>query len=155
MLQGEFGSNDQNTRHRYKFFFPDNADFVQITLVCHKLHTWFEGEKSDYVRLKFIRPGVKLSTGSGWKPQMEKGGKRCYITYKAHQRIARGNKGPWIIDVIPRFQTPLSDQQIKYGCVIMVASSKYRDVYKPITRYLRLPKAEVPYVTVKQQTKDI
>ena len=124
-----------------------------MTLICHKLHTTFQGEKSDYVRLKFIRPGVKLSTGSGWIPEAERGIKRCFATYKAYQKIKRGNKGSWIVDIIPHFHSALGDQQIKYGCVIMVASSKYRDVYKHITRYLR-PKITVPYVTATQESKD-
>ena len=153
LLEGQFRSDDQNIRHRYRFLFPDNADLIQVTLVCHKLHTTFQGEKFDYVRLKFIRPGIKLSVGSGWIPETERGRKRCFATYKASQKIKRGNKGPWIVDVIPHFQYPFRDQQIKYGCVIMVASSKYRDVYKHITRYLK-PKISVPYVTTKQETKE-
>lgn len=140
LLEGEFESKDTNKYHRYRLLFPDEADEFDVILVVGKLHTMFEGEKADYIRLKFARPGVKF--GTPLMPQISMGESRCFCTYKARKIIRRGSKGPWTIDVIPHFFSPVSNQELKYACVITVSSSHGGDVYAPIINWI-MPKREM------------
>jgi len=140
LLEGEFETKDASKYHRYRLLFPDGADEFDVTLVVGKLHTMFEGEKADYIRLKFARPGVKF--GTPLMPQISLGESKCFCTYKAWKMIRRGSKGPWTIDVIPHFFSPLSNQKLKYACVITVSSSRGSEVYAPIINWLK-PKKEM------------
>ncbi len=140
LLEGEFESKDANKYHRYRLLFPDEADEFDVTLVVGKLHTMFEEEKADYVRLKFARPGVKF--GIPLMPQISLGESRCFCTYKARKIIRRGSKGPWTINVIPHFFSPVSNQRLKYACVITVSSSRGGEVYAPIINWI-MPKKEL------------
>ena len=148
LLEGEFETKDANKYHRYRLLFPDEADEFDVTLVCGKLHTMFEGEKADYIRLKFARPGVKFRTPL--MPQISLGESKCFCTYKARKIIRRGSKGPWTIDVTPHFFSPVSNQRLKYACVITVSSSRGGEVYAPIINWLRSKKELVQPIPVPQ-----
>ncbi len=148
LLEGEFETKDANKCHRYRLLFPDEADEFDVTLVCGKLHTMFEGEKTDYIRLKFARPGVKF--GTPLMPQISLGEAKCFGTYKARKIIRRGSKGPWTIDVIPHFFSPVSNQRLKYACVITVSSNRGREVYAPIKNWVRPKKEMVQPIPVPQ-----
>lgn len=150
LLEGEFEIKDANKYHRYRLLFPDEADEVDVTLVCGKLRTMFEGEKADYVRLKFVRPGVKF--GTPLMPQISVGESKCFCTYKARKIIRRGSKGPWTIDVMPHFFSLVSNQKLKYACVITVSSSRGGEVYAPIINWLK-PKKEMVQPIVAPQLR--
>lgn len=135
LLEDEFGTDDAEKYHRYHLLFPDEADELEVTLVCGKLHTMFEGEKSDYIRLKYTRPGVKFRTPL--KSQISLGNSKCFCAHQARTMIRRGSKGSWTIDVIPHFFSLVSNQKLKYACVITVSSSRVGEVYAPIINWLR------------------
>lgn len=140
LLEGQFEAKNSKKYHRYRFLFPDEADEIEVTLVCGKLHTMYDGEKADYVRLRFNRPGVKFATLM--KPQTRLGNKKCSGTYKTKSIIQRGSKGVWSVDVIPHFFSPVSNQKLKYACVVTVSSSRGKEVYTPIINWIR-PKKEM------------
>jgi len=148
LLEGEFETEDADKEHRYRFLFPDEADEFEVTLVCGKLHTMFDGEKADYVRLRITRPGIKF--GTQLMPQVSLGESKCFHTYKAWKRIRRGSKGFWTVEVIPHFFSSISNQRLKYACVITVSSSRGAEVYTPIINLISPKKEEVEVMPVPQ-----
>jgi hypothetical protein len=126
LLQGEFDSNSPNMVHHYTFFFPDQADRLEITSVCGKQRTGHSQENNEYILLKFKRPGVPTKTPM--KRGILVGAKKCCCANKKTIKIERANRGEWGVDVYPHFCKLQFNQKIKYGIVIAVSSSKGNDV---------------------------
>lgn len=141
LMQGEFKSNNPDDFHRYLFLFPDQADQLDVTVVCGKLRTGYGQEMDDYVHLYFKRPGVKLKTRL--KRGFRIGPRKCTCTYRERVRIERGSKGTWRVDVHPHFSSLSIPQKMKYGIVIAVSSSKMNDVYSAIIRWIEPQKERI------------
>jgi len=141
LLQGEFGSNNPDDYHRYSFLFPEQADQLEVTVVCGKLRIGYAQEIEDYIHLYFKRPGVKLKTRL--KKGFRIGRRKCSCTYKEKVSIERGSRGPWRVDVIPHFSKLPITQRIKYGIVITVSSGKMNDVYSPIVKWIEPQKERI------------
>lgn len=141
LMQAEFDSNNPYDFHRYQFLFPEQADQLEVTVVCGKLRTGYSQEMDDYVHLYFKRPGVKLKTRL--KRGFRIGPRKCSCTYRERVRIERGSKGPWGVDVYPHFSSLPIPQKIKYGIVIAVSSSKMNDVYSTIIRWIEPQKERI------------
>jgi hypothetical protein len=141
LMQGEFDSNNPDDFHQYRILFPEQADQLDVTVVCGKLRTEYAQEMEDYVRLFFKRPGVKLKTGL--KRGFRIGPRRCTCSYRERVRVERGSKGPWTVDVRPHFSSLPVFQKIKYGIVIEVSSSKMNDVYTAITKWIEPQKERI------------
>jgi hypothetical protein len=141
LMQGEFDSSKPDEFHRYLFLFPEQADQLEVTVVCGKLRTRYSQEIDDYVHLYFKRPGVKLKTRL--KRGFRIGPRKCSCTYRERVRIERGSKGTWRVDVNPHFSTLPIPQRIKYGIVITVSSSKMNDVYSAIIRWIEPQKERI------------
>jgi len=141
LMQGEFDSNNPDDFHRYQILFPEQADQLEVTVICGKLRTGYAQEMEDYVQLSFKRPGVKLKTGL--KRGFRIGPRKCSCSYRERVRVERGSKGPWRVDVYPHFSSLSVPQKIKYGIVIEVSSSKMNDVYTAIIRWIEPQKERI------------
>jgi len=136
LMQGEFSSNDANAYHRYLFLFPQQADFLDVTIVCGKLLTCHSQETNEYIRLFFKRPGVRTATPL--KKGLRIGSRKCYCTYRETISVKRGSVGVWKMDILPHFAGLPIPQKLKYGIVVAVCSSKKADVYSSIEKWLEL-----------------
>jgi hypothetical protein len=134
LMQGEFSSNNADTYHRYLFLFPQEANFLDITMVCGKLLTGHSQETNEYIRLFFKRPGLRAATPL--KKGLRTGPRKCHCTYRETIRIERGSIGVWRVDIVPHFAGLPLPQKIKYGIVIAVCSSKKANVYSSIEKWL-------------------
>ena len=134
LMQGKFDNRNPDEYHRYYFLFPQDADRLEISVACGKLHTVSDQEQNDYVRLFFIRPGVKLKT------PLKKGSRivsrKCSYTYKEKITIERGSIGRWTLDVLPHFSNLPIDQKIKYGIVVTILSGNLSDIYSDISKWI-------------------
>lgn len=145
LLQGFFDGTDPLIAHRYSFLFPDNADMLSLTIVSAK-----PAGSKGFFTYTLRKSGIKSSSNP--KPQeylgsvRTSGAYRVFSTYKAIFPVKRGGKGLWSIDIIPHYdQTINADQQLRYGCVITVESSKNLDVYRAVSKWVnRTAKVAVP-----------
>lgn len=144
LLQGEFRKNMPNIYHRYSFLFPEQADILNITVVCGK--KTYDPEVNDYIHLRLNRPGVK------WTTQLKKGirtgDRRCISTYREIIPIQRGSRGIWNVDILPHFSSLPINQTIKYGIVITVSSSTNEDVYTAAFQWTKQQKMKVVAPTI-------
>lgn len=131
LLKGNFNSRYPNHKDRYEFWFPEDADLIEITLVCEKSETVYPTEKNDYVELNvFHRPGAsRRKSRTALKNVI--GDVKCFNTYKGIYEVEKGSRGNWIVDIIPNFSTPnLMDMKIRYGCIItIIDTTKSNDLW--------------------------
>lgn len=136
LMQGEFNKTNTNEYHRYLFLFPEEADKIEVTIVCGKPKTGYDQENDDYIHLYFKRPGVKSKTRL--KKGLRIGKRKCSVTYKEKVSIERGSRGVWRVDVHPHFSGLSPIQKMKYGIVIAVSSSKINDIHSKISKWIDL-----------------
>ncbi len=134
LMQGEFDSRSPDDYHRYYFLFPDEADQLEVTVVCGKMRSETSHESNEYVRLAFTRPGVKPKTRL--KKGLIVGARKCSCTYKEKISIERGSIGRWVVDVFPHFSSLPVGQRMKYGIVVTVCSTKLTDIYSSISKWV-------------------
>jgi subtilisin family serine protease len=147
LMQGEFDNRNPDDFHRYYFLFPDEADQLEVTVACGKMRS-YDQESSEYVHLRFARPGVKSQTPL--KKGFVVGTRKCNCTYKERIRIERGSIGRWAVDIFPHFSSLPVDQRIKYGIVIAVCSSQFRNLYSSIIKWLEPQKERLLVPTVPE-----
>lgn len=148
LLQGEFDSNNPEVFHRYRFLFPDAADQINISVVFGKERYEQSTENDEYLRLRYKRPGPKLSTPlkRGFRVGSNKG---CCFKDEVH--IQRGSRGSWNIDIAAHFSRLQIHQKFKYGIVITVLSTKKESIYDSVMSWVK-PQVDtllVPNVAVK------
>jgi hypothetical protein len=141
LLQGEFDSANPSVFHRYSFLFPEEADSLDISMVCGKLKTCHSAEMNEYIQLFFKRPGVRSK--ASLKRGVRIGSRKCYCTCRERWYIQRGSVGAWKVDVAPHFSNRNIQQKIKYGIVIAVSSSKGKDVYSAVMKWIEPQKERI------------
>ena len=147
LLQGMFDGSDTNAIHKYKFFFPSNADRVTITFVVSK-----PPNSNGYFRFKVVKGGSK--TSSNLKPTFRIGAYPIKTTGQAVYEVKRGGKGEWYFNVIPFFEKTFGkNKAMKYGCVITVESSKNLSVYNQIGDWVRTAYASIDVKQAKEAVK--
>lgn len=141
LMQGEFDSYNPDVFHRYLFLFPKEADRLDITAVCGKSQTGHSQDISEYINLFFKRPGVRNVTSL--KKGERIGSRKCHCTYRERIPIERGSVGTWRVDVVPHFSTLPMHQEMKYGIIIAVSSSKGNSVYPAVMKWIEPQKERI------------
>jgi hypothetical protein len=91
LMQGEFTSKNKDEFHRYAFLFPQDVDSIEVSVAIGKFRTVLDQERNEYIRLHFIRPGVKPK--SILKKGAKIGSRKCNCTYKERISILQGSRG--------------------------------------------------------------
>jgi hypothetical protein len=132
--ESAFDLRDMKRYHRYRFFFPDGADRILVTICFDVEPITSRFELPYYLSIRVHKPATKKRAWvkpASIIPDHESNIKRF------EYRVQRGGKATWTIEVTPHlrdvaFIKPKESRLLRYSIIITIISDRRAWIYSQI-----------------------